>query len=59
MVDQRKDGMIEYRWILATMGKWISRDDQKHVSGSGLHVYQDPKEELRWIRVGRYGTCPK
>ena len=41
------------------MGKWMSRDDQKHVLGVGLHVYQDPKEELRWIRFGGYGTRPQ
>ena len=27
----------------------MSRDDQKHVSGGGLHVYQDPKEDGRGI----------
>ena len=37
----------------------MSRDDQKHVSGDGLYVYQDPKEELKWIRFGRYGNFPQ
>ena len=41
------------------MGKWMSRYEQKHVSGDSRDVYQDPKEELRWIRVGGYGTCPQ
>ena len=45
VVDGRKDGGIEDRWIKATMDERMSRDDQKHVSGSVLHVYQDPKEE--------------
>ena len=39
--------------------KKMSRDDQKHVSSGGLYVYQDPKEEQKWMRVGRYGTCPQ
>ena len=37
----------------------MSRDDQKHVSGSGLHVDQDPKEERKWMIFGRYGMCPQ
>ena len=44
VVDERKDGGIEDRWIKAMMDERMSRDDQKHVSGSGLHVYQDPSE---------------
>ena len=41
------------------MGKWMSRDDQNHVSGDGRYVQQDAKEELKWIRFGKYGMCPK
>ena len=59
VVDGRKDGGIEDRWLKAMMDERMSRDDQKHVSGSGLHVYQDPREELKWIGVGGYGTRPQ
>ena len=37
----------------------MSRDDQKHVAGDGLYVDQGPKKELKWMRFGRYGTCPQ
>ena len=46
VVDRRKDGWIGDRWKEAMMGKWMSRDDQKHISGDSLYVYQDPKKEL-------------
>ena len=49
VVDGRKDGGIEDRWIKAMMDERMSRDDQKHVSGSGLHVYQDPSEQSSWM----------
>ena len=47
VVDERKDGWIEDRWIKAAMDERMSRDDQKHVSGGGLHGDQDPNEELK------------
>ena len=43
VVDGRKDGGIEDRWIKAMMDERMSRDDQKHVSGSGLHGDHDPR----------------
>ena len=39
------------------MEKWMSRDDQKHVSGDGLHFYQDPREELKWMRLRMTLVC--